>query len=65
MLIMDKLSDKKLATIVDTIFDGLSGPARGADGVSGLRAACARPRPTRSANACSTARWRCLWSAAR
>ena len=39
MLIMDKLSEKKLATIVDTIFDGLSGQARGADGVSGLRAA--------------------------
>lgn len=39
MLIMEKLSEKKLATIVDTIFDGLSGQARGADGVSGLRAA--------------------------
>ena len=39
MLIMDKLCEKKLATIVDTIFDGLSGQARGADGVSGLRAA--------------------------
>jgi hypothetical protein len=39
MLIMDKLSEKKLATIVDAIFDGLSGHARGADGLSGLRAA--------------------------
>ena len=39
ILIMDKLSERKLATIVDTIFDGLSGHARGADGVSGLRAA--------------------------
>jgi len=38
-LIMDKLSERKLATIVDTIFDGLSAQARGADGVTGLRAA--------------------------
>ena len=39
IMIMDKLSEKKLAIIVDTIFDGLTAQARGADGVSGLRAA--------------------------
>ena len=38
-MIMEKLSERKLAIIVDTIFDGLSGQARGADGISGLRAA--------------------------
>ena len=39
IMIMDKLSEKKLAIIVDTIFDGLTAQARGADGLSGLRAA--------------------------
>ena len=38
-LIMDKLSELKLARIVDAIFDGLSAEARGAQAVSGLRAA--------------------------
>lgn len=38
-LIMDKLSEAKLARIVDAIFDGLSAEARGAQPVSGLRAA--------------------------
>ena len=38
-LIMDKLSEAKLARIVDAIFDGLSAEARGAQAVSGLRAA--------------------------
>lgn len=39
ILIMDKLSEAKLARIVDTIFDGLSAEDRGAIGVQGLRAA--------------------------
>ena len=39
VMIMDKLSEAKLARIVDTIFDGLSGEDRGALGVQGLRAA--------------------------
>ena len=39
VMIMDKLSEAKLARIVDTIFDGLSGEDRGAIGVQGLRAA--------------------------
>lgn len=38
-LIMDKLSEVKLARIVDAIFDGLSAEARGAQAISGLRAA--------------------------
>ena len=38
-LIMDKLSEAKLARIIDAIFDGLSAEARGAQAVSGLRAA--------------------------
>ena len=38
-LIMDKLSELKLARIIDAIFDGLSAEARGAQAVSGLRAA--------------------------
>lgn len=38
-MIMDKLSEAKLARIVDAIFDGLSAEARGAQAVSGLRAA--------------------------
>jgi len=38
-LIMDKLSEAKLARIVDAIFDGLSAEARGAQAVTGLRAA--------------------------
>jgi len=38
-LIMDKLSETKLARIVDAIFDGLSAEARGAQAVTGLRAA--------------------------
>ena len=39
VMIMDKLSEAKLARIVDTIFDGLSAEDRGATGVHGLRAA--------------------------
>lgn len=39
MLIMDKLSEDKLARIIDAIFDGLSAEARGAKPVAGLRAA--------------------------
>ena len=38
-MIMDKLSEAKLALIVDAIFDGLSAEARGAQAVTGLRAA--------------------------
>ena len=38
-MIMPKLSEAKLARIVDTVFDGLSGQDRGALGVTGLRAA--------------------------
>ena len=37
--IMDRLSEAKLARIIDTIFDGLSGEDRGAIGIQGLRAA--------------------------
>ena len=39
VMIMDKLSEAKLARIIDTIFDGLSAADRGAIGVQGLRAA--------------------------
>lgn len=39
VMIMDKLSEAKLARIVDTIFEGLSAEDRGAIGVQGLRAA--------------------------
>lgn len=35
----DKLAEDKLATIIDTLFDGLSGEARGAAPVAGLRIA--------------------------
>lgn len=38
-LIMPKLSEEKLARIVDAVFDGLSAVDRGARAVSGLRAA--------------------------
>ncbi|HUQ13719.1 MAG TPA: TetR family transcriptional regulator [Novosphingobium sp.] len=38
-MVMDKLSETKLARIVDTIFDGLSAEDRGALPVTGLRAA--------------------------
>ena len=38
-LIMPKLSEQKLARIIDAIFDGLSAVDRGALGVKGLRAA--------------------------
>ncbi len=38
-LIMDKLTEAKLAQIVDAIFDGLSAEARGAQAVTELRAA--------------------------
>jgi AcrR family transcriptional regulator len=38
-LIMEKLTEAKLARIIDAIFDGLSAEARGAQSVSGLRAA--------------------------
>jgi AcrR family transcriptional regulator len=37
--IMPRLSEDKLARIIDAIFDGLSGQDRGARGVAGLRAA--------------------------
>lgn len=35
----DRLTEEKLARIVDALFDGLSGEDRGAKGVAGLRAA--------------------------
>ena len=38
-LLMDRLSEEKLARIIDAAFDGLSAQDRGAMGVSGLRAA--------------------------
>ncbi|MGH6786081.1 MAG: TetR/AcrR family transcriptional regulator [Novosphingobium sp.] len=38
-MVMPKLSEAKLARIVDAVFDGLSGADRGAMGVTGLRAA--------------------------
>lgn len=38
-LIMPKLSEQKLARIIDAVFDGLSAADRGAIGVKGLRAA--------------------------
>lgn len=38
-MIIDKVSEEKLARIVDAVFDGLSGQDRGAAGVTGLRAA--------------------------
>lgn len=38
-MVMPKLSEKKLARIVDAVFDGLSAVDRGASGVTGLRAA--------------------------
>ena len=38
-MIMPKLSEQKLARIIDAIFDGLSAQDRGAIGVTGLRAA--------------------------
>lgn len=38
-MIMPKLSEAKLARIVDAVFDGLSAQDRGAAGVAGLRAA--------------------------
>lgn len=37
--VMERLSEDKLALIVDAIFDGLSAQDRGAKGLSGLRAA--------------------------
>ncbi|AKM08550.1 TetR/AcrR family transcriptional regulator [Pelagerythrobacter marensis] len=39
MVDQEKLSEGKLATIIDTLFDGLSGDARGAAPVAGLRIA--------------------------
>jgi hypothetical protein len=39
IMIMDRLSEAKLARIVDAIFDGLSAEDRGALGVKDLRAA--------------------------
>lgn len=39
VIVMDRLSEVKLARIVDTVIDGLSGEDRGAQGVTGLRAA--------------------------
>lgn len=38
-LVMDKLSEDKLARIIDAVFDGLSAQDRGAKSLSGLRAA--------------------------
>lgn len=38
-MIMPKLSEKKLARIIDALFDGLSATDRGASGLVGLRAA--------------------------
>ncbi|WP_421852375.1 TetR/AcrR family transcriptional regulator [Novosphingobium sp.] len=38
-MMMDRLSEEKLARIIDAVFDGLSAQDRGAMGVSGLRAA--------------------------
>ena len=38
-MVMPKLSEQKLARVVDAIFDGLSAQDRGAKGVTGLRAA--------------------------
>jgi len=38
-LMMDRLSEEKLALIIDAAFDGLSAQDRGAKGVTGLRAA--------------------------
>ena len=38
-MITDRLSEEKLARIIDTLFDGLSAKDRGAMGVAGLRAA--------------------------
>jgi AcrR family transcriptional regulator len=37
--LMDRLSEEKLALIIDAVFDGLSAQDRGAKGVTGLRAA--------------------------
>lgn len=39
ILVEDKLEEDKLATIIDTLFDGLSSEARGAAPVAGLRIA--------------------------
>jgi AcrR family transcriptional regulator len=38
-MVMPKLSEKKLARIIDAVFDGLSAVDRGASGLVGLRAA--------------------------
>lgn len=38
-MMMDRLSEEKLARIIDAVFEGLSAQDRGAMGVSGLRAA--------------------------
>lgn len=38
-MVMPKLSEKKLARIIDALFDGLSATDRGASGLVGLRAA--------------------------
>ncbi|MBX9664888.1 MAG: hypothetical protein K5Q19_16290, partial [Novosphingobium sp.] len=38
-MLMDRLTEEKLARIIDAAFDGLSAQDRGAMGVSGLRAA--------------------------
>jgi hypothetical protein len=38
-LVMPRLSEDKLARIIDAIFDGLSATDRGARAVTGLRAA--------------------------
>ena len=39
LLIEERLEEEKLALIIDTMFDGLSGRARGAAPVAGLRIA--------------------------
>jgi hypothetical protein len=36
---MERLSEDKLARIIDAVFDGLSAQDRGAKGLAGLRAA--------------------------
>lgn len=39
IMLMERLSEEKLARIVDAVFDGLSAQDRGAKGLTGLRAA--------------------------
>ena len=39
IMLMERLSEEKLARIIDAVFDGLSAQDRGAKGLTGLRAA--------------------------